>query len=198
MGDRANVLVKGHGDDPGVYLYTHWSGTELPENARVALARKERWDDSAYLARIVFCQMVGADTEGTTGYGISATIGDGDDRILILDPNTQKVTVNGESMSFEAFVNLSDPTWESLRRGVTPTTVDTSDPILDEQRRALFAMFSRVFGNTEDGPRSVFTRTILGRADATSWSTTSPDAITADQASRLLEALDAIEQTQRA
>lgn len=30
MGDRANVYVH-EGDQPGVYLYTHWSGHELPE-----------------------------------------------------------------------------------------------------------------------------------------------------------------------
>ena len=71
-------------------------------------------------------------------------------------------------------------------------------PILDEQRRALFAMFFRVFETTDSLARFVFTRLVLGKDGMVSWSPVSPHAITVDEASRLLRALDAIEQTQNA
>lgn len=41
MGDRANAYVHA-GEEAGVYLYTHWSGTELPGVVRDALA-SPRW-----------------------------------------------------------------------------------------------------------------------------------------------------------
>jgi len=53
MGDRANVRIKDSGGT--FHLYTHWSGTELPETVRQALLRgKDRWDDEQYLSRIIF------------------------------------------------------------------------------------------------------------------------------------------------
>lgn len=86
MGDRANVHVA------GVYLYTHWGGSELPETVRRALIRgEERWQDEPYLARIIFCEMVGENVKGTTGYGISAECGDGDDRVVIVDASMQRI-----------------------------------------------------------------------------------------------------------
>lgn len=92
MGDRANVFVKEHGSEEGVYLYTHWSGHVLPETVLAALVRGEdRWNDGPYLARIVFCEMVkGAEME-LPGYGISATCGDGDNRIICLDPDDERI-----------------------------------------------------------------------------------------------------------
>jgi hypothetical protein len=57
MGDRANVYVH-DGVEPGVYLYTHWHGSDLPEVVKVALAKQWRWKDSAYLGRVIFCEMI--------------------------------------------------------------------------------------------------------------------------------------------
>lgn len=96
MGDRANVYVKD--GESGTYLYTHWSGTELPQILATALRRgRGRWDDGQYLARIIFCQMIkGAESEAT-GYGISANVVDGDDRIIVVDPGTQLVWYEGDS-----------------------------------------------------------------------------------------------------
>jgi hypothetical protein len=88
MGDRANVHVA------GVYLYTHWGGYNLPETVRAALIRAQegdRWQDDPYLARIIFCEMVTGSEKGTTGYGISATCGDGAERVLIVDTRSQQV-----------------------------------------------------------------------------------------------------------
>lgn len=95
MGDRANVYVH-EGNKPGVYLYTHWEGSELPQTVVRALQRgRGRWDDVQYLTRIIFGEMVGQDVYGTTGYGISAEVGDGDDRIVDVDTATQQIRFKG-------------------------------------------------------------------------------------------------------
>lgn len=94
MGDRANVVVRD--SDDLVYLYTHWSGYDLAPRVRDALARKERWDDIQYLTRIVFESLVGDDTGGTSGFGISSTIHDNERPILVVDCDAQKVLVASE------------------------------------------------------------------------------------------------------
>lgn len=77
MGDRGNIVVVDGASK--VYLYTHWNGSDLVDIARAACTRavsERRIDDGPYLARIVFCEMIGAD-KGTTGFGISGEYGDG-------------------------------------------------------------------------------------------------------------------------
>lgn len=106
MGDRANVFVKQY--KGGVYLYTHWSGSELPAILQSALKRKERWDDEQYLPGIIFCEMVKGQEDGETGYGISSRVGDGDDRILVVDVEKQEVSVKGSvTLSFDAYCQLT-------------------------------------------------------------------------------------------
>jgi hypothetical protein len=118
MGDRANVKVV---DVPStVYLYTHWAGTELPATLERALARKARWDDGQYLARIIFQEMLSGD-ESELGYGISSTVGDGDDRILVVDVGRQVVyradesgyadKAQGEPIPFAAYSADSVTDW---------------------------------------------------------------------------------------
>ena len=109
MGDRANVLVKDGANQ--VYLYTHWSGEELPKTLQTALKRKQRWDDSYYLARIIFCQMVKGVEDKETGYGISSIVGDGDDRILTVDIEEQKVRWKAKAASFNDFIKMTDVSW---------------------------------------------------------------------------------------
>lgn len=87
MGDRANVYIH-DGDSPGVYLYTHWDGTELPSIVKKTMETdraKARANDEAYLTRIVFEDMISGDMASETGYGISAQVGDGEDRIVDID-----------------------------------------------------------------------------------------------------------------
>jgi len=110
MGDRANVRVDGAGS---VYLYTHWSGSELPETLQRALmAGRSRWDDSPYLARIIFCEMVSGQERETTGFGISGNVGDGDNRVLIVDCKAGTVTFpNKDTLTFEEYINIDDPIW---------------------------------------------------------------------------------------
>lgn len=104
MGDRNNVhVVEPHSGGPGVYLYTHWEGSMLPGTVARALDRgRDRWTDTAYLTRIIFCEMVKGSEEGTTGYGISTTIQDQDGGNQIQEVNVEEQTVNG--VAFEAFI----------------------------------------------------------------------------------------------
>ena len=90
MGDRGQVHIK----DEGVWLYTHWNASELINTVRTALAKKIRWDDSEYLTRIIFDQMIGEDQGGETGFGISSHGPHGDEwRIIEIDCEEQKITV---------------------------------------------------------------------------------------------------------
>lgn len=94
MGDRANVYMK-QSETTGVYLYTHWGGDELPETVREAIASPQgrgRWRDDAYLARIIFCRMVGPrDLMEETGFGISAHICDNEHPIIVVDCKNLRV-----------------------------------------------------------------------------------------------------------
>jgi hypothetical protein len=99
MGDRANVYIH-EGDEPGVYLYTHWTGTELPDTVRASLDSprgRSRYNDAAYLARIIFEDMISDDLGSETGYGISPYPPDGDDRIVDINVgfSETKVTLVG-------------------------------------------------------------------------------------------------------
>lgn len=99
MGDRANVIVKD--GDSTVYLYTHWSGSDLPRLVQAALERAykgNRLDDGPYLARIVFCEMLKQDSlDGLTGFGISSTLGDGGDAPdITLSVDSQTMTIGSK------------------------------------------------------------------------------------------------------
>lgn len=107
MGDRGNIVIKEAGGGT-IYLYTHWTGSELPGILAEALARgTDRWHDDPYLARIIFCEMVKSDINGTTGFGISATMGDGGTDIYV-DVGDKRVGFrNGDadySGTFEEFI----------------------------------------------------------------------------------------------
>lgn len=126
MGDRANVFVvdpyapKVDGGNAGVYLYTHWSGSELPQILAKALDSKEgrgRWSDNSYLTRIIFDTMTGLEG-GETGFGISASITDNSYPILVVNTETQLIDMvpSGSERTafgrwtFEQFVN-DRPSW---------------------------------------------------------------------------------------
>ncbi len=69
MSTRSQVWI----EEEGVYLYQHYDGYNLPNVVKSALSKGQRWDDSEYLARIIFCEMVKSDIGGSTGYGIGST-----------------------------------------------------------------------------------------------------------------------------
>lgn len=122
MGDRGNVNVREDSSDKGVFLYSHWGGTELPRVVRQALDRgKNRWHDTPYLTRIIFCEML-LDTIPTnrgsdgfydelvseTGFGISTEECDPGHPTIVIDVGTQTVTVRGDRVhSFRDYVKLT-------------------------------------------------------------------------------------------
>jgi hypothetical protein len=69
MGDRAMVEVRVV--DGSFYIYTHWGGHSLPEDAKEAIKVAEpRWDDESYAARIIVDQLTKGGRDRETGYGI--------------------------------------------------------------------------------------------------------------------------------
>lgn len=105
MGDRGNIVVQ-EAVGKRVYLYTHWRGSEIKSVVQLALQRHQRWNDPAYLARIIFCQLLApGDLKGETGYGISATIGDNGYPVVVVDCERQRVY-------FEHEDGTRDGTWE--------------------------------------------------------------------------------------
>lgn len=93
MGDRGNVQIvdKIGNKTESVFLYTHWGGSRLPQTVQVALAKRWRWTDAPYLARIIFCEMVQGDEAGETGFGISTRICDNEHPIVVVDVPKQEV-----------------------------------------------------------------------------------------------------------
>lgn len=90
MGDRANVIMRSK-DQPDLFLYTHWAGYHLPGIVKEALARQQRWDDEAYLGRIIFCEMVKGAVRDETGFGISTRSCDNEYPFLVVDVTQQRV-----------------------------------------------------------------------------------------------------------
>ncbi len=136
MGDRANIVVRDAwpedlGDKEAVFLYGHWSGTDMPELLRLALsAGRDRWSDPTYLARIVFQTMIGEDS-GTTGFGISTRLTDNEYDLIVLRGERVHLlaetayTASGfatldhtPSCSFDDLCDAPDDhqTWETLNR----------------------------------------------------------------------------------
>ena len=120
MGDRSNVIIiHDAAKTKRTYLYCHWEGTDAFIKVRNALARRARWTDSAYLARIVFCALVKGREHEETGFGISPSPTNSDHELCVIDVPNQRVSFhdygdnNGlnrpnRSYSFEQFVKLSD------------------------------------------------------------------------------------------
>ena len=101
MGDRAQVLI----EDEGIYLYTHWHGSELKEIVRKALAKKWRWNDSEYLARIVFDEMVGKGQGQKTGFGIGSSKHSDIHTLIEINCKNQTVKIGDQIQSFTSFVS---------------------------------------------------------------------------------------------
>lgn len=149
MGDRANVYIRSRAMDPasarperGVFLYTHWGGSNLPIDLQHALRRKERWQDGPYLTRIIFCEMMRDSSDdplgGETGFGISTDICDNEHPILAVYPEEKSVALIAKGQayaepqtwkplvgwSFEAFckLDLTDG-WNALLRKAKQTSL---------------------------------------------------------------------------
>jgi hypothetical protein len=121
MGDRANVAVVQPEGEGLVYLYTHWAGTELPFTVQNALKRKQRWNDGAYLTRIIFSEMVKGQESAETGYGISTRMCDNEHQIVVVNPIEQTIgfAEEGEepkcrvTWDFDKYIGLTE---EDIRK----------------------------------------------------------------------------------
>lgn len=128
MGDRANIVVK-QSDGTGVWLYTHWHGSEMPKTLQAAMKRgKDRWDDTPYLARIIFCEMVKGNAMDLAGFGITTSMTDNEYPVLTVDPDNLRVSIDqapdrqrdtpciGKVFTFEEFCAVPNMGWQALNR----------------------------------------------------------------------------------
>ncbi len=100
MGVRQDIKMV-YGDGKKIYIYSHWfEADELKERIKKVLARKERWDDEGYLARMIFSGIIREDIDGETGYGL-APYKMGECKPVVV--NLKDKTVDGEM--FEDFIN---------------------------------------------------------------------------------------------
>lgn len=69
MGDRAMAQIKT--EDGSLYVYTHWQGHSLPDNAKKAiLSARGRWEDEGYATRIIVDQLTKEGRDSETGFGL--------------------------------------------------------------------------------------------------------------------------------
>lgn len=119
MGDRGNIVVKQNRRDQNdtyIYLYTHWSGSDIGQTLQNALKRsKDRWEDEQYLTRIIFSEMIKDSVMDTDGFGISTYQGDNEHDFLVVDSAKQTVSRVKEgdpgatpkkSWSFDKFLDV--------------------------------------------------------------------------------------------
>lgn len=99
-----------------IYLYSHSSGFDMWKVLQDALAKKWRWNDEAYFARILFDELTKNSHGKETGFGIASYICDNEYPILAIDCHAQKVLVETQegkklaSYSFEEYLKLTkDP-----------------------------------------------------------------------------------------
>ena len=126
MGCRGTIEIWEHADAPKdeespVVLYTHWGANEMEDDLRDVLSRKKRWNDPAYLSRMIFSRMIRNDIDGEYGYGIMTdNINDAEQEIIV-DCNRQEVIVKGwdknDTYTFDDFINPDEIDGE-------PTTAD--------------------------------------------------------------------------
>jgi hypothetical protein len=111
MGCRGIILVKEDEESVGVSLYSHWGGACLTEVLQHVLERQARWDDVAYLTRMIFSEMIPAeDRSEETGYGIG--IGnnylDLDTTPIEVVISTQMVKCGHREWSFEEYIQIPE------------------------------------------------------------------------------------------
>lgn len=102
---RQNVGLKYSNHKNKIYIYSHWDGDKgmspLKKMVQRAIARKQRWYDESYLARIITSEILSKDIDGETGYGIAPYPSDEEYPTIKVD--LEKQTVDG--VSFDKFIN---------------------------------------------------------------------------------------------
>ena len=115
MGCRGTIEIWNNAAAPKseerpVVLYTHWGAKRMLNDLVTALEKKERWNDAAYLSRMIFCQMMGDYTRGTTGYGIMTDNALDTEEEILVDIDRQEVIRkrtghDNQRFTFEELIN---------------------------------------------------------------------------------------------
>ena len=101
MGDRGNIVIR-YGPNQHIFFYTHWRGSGMGADVHRALAKRDRWDDDAYLARMIFDELGGVNGKGKDGIGIALEPCDNEHDFLIVDvPGRRVIRAKGESLTAE-------------------------------------------------------------------------------------------------
>lgn len=99
MGDRANIVLDFGYSDPQadkltyIFLYGHWEGTRIAEHLQAALMRRVRWEDPAYLARIIAQTMFDElpPIGDVTGFGLAPYPQDNEHNYLVVRLQARRV-----------------------------------------------------------------------------------------------------------
>ena len=99
MGDRGSIVIfdrrcESDESQPGIYLYTHWNGTDWPELLRRFLdlpTARNRWDDPSYLTRILVSHLFYDLGGGETGGGIATFPTNIEHEQIVVDMARQEV-----------------------------------------------------------------------------------------------------------
>ena len=111
MGDRAIAEIKV--EKGSLFVYTHWGGSELPEDAKQAIrAAKPRWDDEPYGTRIIVDQLTKAGRDQETGYGLMLAPDaedsyNNDNPSVIIDMVKQELTVIRDGETTTKFKDIA-------------------------------------------------------------------------------------------
>lgn len=121
MGDRCNVVVtelSAKGLTPkaaaelkgSVVLYSHWGGESIVTTTKEGMRKgRGRFNDPAYLTRILFSNMIRADINSETGFGISSGgFGDGEYNVIVVDTadGTVRHFNRGKVQAWDSFADF--------------------------------------------------------------------------------------------
>lgn len=111
MGDRGNIVVlqKGYRTEEirGMYLYSHWGGSDLAGVLDKAFAGggRNRIGDQEYLTRIIFSHLTQGEVS-ETGYGISLFAApDNEHSMLVVEAWTGDVYSIPETLTIDAVIS---------------------------------------------------------------------------------------------
>lgn len=110
MGDRGQIVIidSKSKDQPALYFYTHWFGSDLPTITREGLVNAQkhgRLDDESYAARIIFDTLTSYGSDAGTGFGIQTYPAGDADTVITLDFGKKSVDFHGMKMTFEQYIN---------------------------------------------------------------------------------------------
>lgn len=115
MGDCGNVVLDFSNDSKTydrVYLYSHWGGTELPEDVRKALLwAPGRWYDAAYLAADIFKIIIAQGVKYNTGHGITPYRTDFEHPDVVVFLESQKVQIGQKEWTFREYTEQTEATY---------------------------------------------------------------------------------------